>query len=351
MKTRLKQLGAPVYGDKDFLWKRLQEYEHRASAELAYQHELTRAAEERREAQGEHPARMLVAPTPPTELEMQMHSMTHIPAKPWCPLCIRGKATMAPHRAVLPSEREKEIPAIAIDFMYLKSDGGGTEDSSAAWSTTLVAIDKSISYPLAIAVDGKGAKNGPYMARAVIMLMKQLCHKKVGLRHDGEPAMVELASRIQTARKQHGLDIVLQKVPEYSHQSNGSVEKANDLVQKQVRTLRFDLEERAGLTMLPTSPVWTWMVRHSAWTLARYAVKANGRTARQDGFATDYRGEICPFGEVVMAKRNVSDSGAIQGGGRLMKADTAWDKAVWLGRSDGTDEHLVGDETGVYKTR
>ena len=67
---------------------------------------------------------------------------------------------MAPRRAVLPSERETEIPAIAIDFMYLKSDGGGTEDSSGAWSTTLVAIDKSISYPLAVAVDGKGAKNG-----------------------------------------------------------------------------------------------------------------------------------------------------------------------------------------------
>ena len=80
-------------------------------------------------------------------------------------------------------------------------------------------------------------------------------------------------------------------------------------------------------------------------------MKANGKTAIQDAFATDYRGEICPFGEVVMAKRNVSDSGAIQGGGRLMKADSAWDKAVWLGRSDGTDEHLVGDETGVYKTR
>ena len=54
LKTRSKQLGAPIYGDKDVLWKRLQEYEHRASAELAYQHELTRAAEERREAQGEH---------------------------------------------------------------------------------------------------------------------------------------------------------------------------------------------------------------------------------------------------------------------------------------------------------
>ena len=141
MQDRLKQLGAPVYGDKTLLWKRLQEYEHRANAEFAYQHELARAAEERREAQGEHPARMLMVPTPPTEIEKEMHNLTHIPAKPWCPLCIRGKAMMAPHRAVLPEEKDKEIPVIAIDFTYLKADGTDTDDGGVAWATTLVAID------------------------------------------------------------------------------------------------------------------------------------------------------------------------------------------------------------------
>ena len=35
----------------------------------------------------------------------------------------------------------------------------------------------------------------------------------------------------------------------------------------------------------------------------------------------------------------------------MLKADSPWEKAVWLGQSDGTDEHLVGDELGVYKTR
>ena len=127
------------------------------------------------------------------------------------------------------------------------------------------------------------------------MMMKQLCHRKVGLRRDAGSALVELASRIQTAAKQHGLDAQLQKVSEYSHQSKGSVEKASDLAQKYVRTSRFNYEERAGLTLLPTSTVWTWLVRHAAWHLARCSVKANGKTALEDAFATEYRGDIvCP---------------------------------------------------------
>ena len=75
------------------------------------------------------------------------------------------------------------------------------------------------------------------------MMMKQLCHKRVAIGHDGEPAMVALAQRVQVNGLKHGMEIQLQQVPAYSHQSNGSVEKANDFVQKQVRTLRLDLEQ------------------------------------------------------------------------------------------------------------
>ncbi len=39
LQTRLKQLGAPVYGDNDMLWARFKEFEFekRAAGELAYQ--------------------------------------------------------------------------------------------------------------------------------------------------------------------------------------------------------------------------------------------------------------------------------------------------------------------------
>ncbi len=94
-----------------------------------------------------------MVPTPPTELEKQMHNLKHIPAKPWRPLCSRGTAMMAPHRAVLSQTNDKEIPVIAIDFTYLQAVGTDADDGGFAWATTLVAIDKGVGYPLAVAVD------------------------------------------------------------------------------------------------------------------------------------------------------------------------------------------------------
>ncbi len=118
---------------------------------------------------------------------------------------------MASNRAVLPQEKDKEIPAIATDFVYAKADGVDAEDGGVAWATTLGAIDKGLGYPFAVSVDNKEATNRPCTVQAVIKMTKQVCHRKVGLRHDGEPAMEELASRTQTAAKQHGLDVQLQK--------------------------------------------------------------------------------------------------------------------------------------------
>ncbi len=72
-----------------------------------------------------------------------------------------------------------------------------------------------------------------------------------GLRHDGEPAMISLAQKVQISGKNRSLDAQLQQMPPYSHQSNGSVEKHNGLAQTQVRTTRRDVEERAGLELRP----------------------------------------------------------------------------------------------------
>ena len=35
----------------------------------------------------------------------------------------------------------------------------------------------------------------------------------------------------------------------------------------------------------------------------------------------------------------------------MFKAETPWTTAIWLGRSDTTDEHIVGDAKGVFMTR
>jgi hypothetical protein len=142
-----------------------------------------------------------------------MHELTHIPAKYWCQQCVRGKAAMAPHRVALPQDKDKGPPVVAIDLTYLKTDCTVSDDKECIWATTLAIVDKGINYPTAVAVESKGSDNSDYMAKSIITLMKQLCHRKVALRHDGEPAMINLAQKVQINGKIHGLDAPLQQVP------------------------------------------------------------------------------------------------------------------------------------------
>jgi hypothetical protein len=88
-----------------------------------------------------------------------------------------------------------------------------------------------------------------------------------------------------------------------------------------------------------------WLVRHCAWTVTRYRTLQDGHTAFLRLTGAEYLGEIAPFGKVVMAKMPV--------GTKLNPAKLAprWVRAVWLGRSSLSDEHMVSCETGVRSTR
>ncbi len=46
-------------------------------------------------------------PRPPSEQEKITHESALAPAKPWYQQCIRGKAVMAPRRAILPQDKAK----------------------------------------------------------------------------------------------------------------------------------------------------------------------------------------------------------------------------------------------------
>ena len=114
----------------------------------------------------------------------------------------------------------------------------------------------------------KGGSDKCAVASTVAWL-KQLCHRKLQLRHDNEPAMKEFAEKVRVAAGLENITVKLDPVPPYSHASNGNAEKQVDIIQKQARALRFDLEIRSGLKLHPGMACWPWLVRHAAWTLAR----------------------------------------------------------------------------------
>ena len=120
------------------------------------------------------------------------------------------------------------------------------------------------------------------------------------------------------------------------HQEIGAVERANGTVQAQLRAYYLDVQELMKLRVIPDTQLFPWMLRHSVWTVVRY--QSDQRTKqvpyeRTRGYR--YESAMVPFGEVVMAK--IADADKV----RASKLDSACFKAVWGGRVDTSNEHLL----------
>ena len=66
--------------------------------------------------EGEQAKTMNVGHKPSVE-EVNMHNLTHIPFRSWCPFCVAGKAKDNPHRGV--EDQEAGVNIVDMDYMFL----------------------------------------------------------------------------------------------------------------------------------------------------------------------------------------------------------------------------------------
>ena len=156
---------------------------------------------------------------------------------------------------------------------------------------------------------------------------------------DGEPALVQLAA---TIRKQYQCDMLFEHSPAHDPQSNGVAEKAVQDVMAQAHTLRLALEQRLQGRLEVSSPVIKWLVEHSAWMISHYRMGRDGRTAAQRINGRTPTQELYEFGEVVMAKPTRAKNREPA----ETSLDARWQRGVWLGVHDRTNERLVALQDG-----
>ena len=123
----------------------------------------------------------------------------------------------------------------------------------------------------------------------------------------------------------------------------GPVENMNKELCGLVRCFRIYLRERAKMEITTESPLLPWLVRHCGWILSRYAVRADGRTGYSRLKGREYTAGISIFGEAIWYKLPKTAD--------LTKLDDRWRTAIWLGKSDRSDEHIIGLETGAVLAR
>ena len=263
---------------------------------------LADRARELAEAGGQWEIRVQRAPEEPSPEKRARHRITHLPYQPWCAWCVMGKSRAKPHLQ-RPVESVK-VPEFKMDLCYLLQDPKrGHEPGDQTWATTLVT-----------AISTKSDENA-YITAMCAAFVKRMAHARAVLKVDPEPALRSLADKIAVRASADGIQLKVEAAPRFTCQSIGSVGRAQDAVEGQIRCLRLELETRLSLDATPAMDVWPWC----------WIVKANKKTA--------------------------PPSGKIRDGVRQGRADARFVRGIWLGKSTESDEHLFGNELGVYTTR
>ena len=165
-------------------------------------------------------------------------------------------------------------------------------------------------------------------------------YEDVEIKTDGEPSIVEIARRVPS---RHNKTTTLAQTSAGGHQEIEAVERAIGTVQAQLRAYCLDVQERMKVRVISGTQLFPWMLRLSVWTVVRYqSDQGSKQTPYERTRGCRYESALVPFGEVVMADADKMRAG---------KLDSAWVKAVWVGRVDKSNEHLLLTTKGCIRSR
>lgn len=269
-------------------------------------------------------------PVTPSAAERERHSLAHVPARSWCEVCIQAKGRASAHRS-----RQKgspEVPELQVDDLFLP-DGAGSQ-------VTVCCLSWGLPGAVHAVVGPKGSSG--YVARSIVAIMDVWGVRDAVLRCDQEPAVISFCKLV---RQLHGsVSTMVPHSAVYSSQSLGGLKRANQAVGDQCRILLMELRARAGLTPPAYHNIVPWLVCHASWILTRFVTKGHGSAAWEWSRGRRYDRELSMFGEIVFGR-------LMDAGDPAQRMAPRWFPGIWLGKTETSDEHLLGDGKGVHQVR
>jgi len=88
-----------------------------ASAAAAAEGEVEEEPEESRVPKAKR------APDEPTNEEIRLHEVTHVPYRSWCPCCVAGRGRADPHLKT--TFEDKAVAGVHVNYWFLRDEHGG----------------------------------------------------------------------------------------------------------------------------------------------------------------------------------------------------------------------------------
>ena len=160
------------------------------------------------------------------------------------------------------------------------------------------------------------------------------CHlviKKVIPQRDQEPSIIDVKHEAGTHIP---TEIVYEERPVGDSNSNGSLERANQTIQGQIRAIKDFTERQIGATISLDSSILKLLVRHASWTLTTFHVGGDEMTAHQRMRGKPFNQQIAAFGELIFLRLHKTS-------GPQQQLAVNWFDGCWLGFNTRTEEHIV----------
>ena len=295
---------------------------------LALRREAIQIAEERYqgeviEPRAQNPVRQ------PSDRERQLHMLTHLPFRAWCPFCVSCKSKDDKQSSVPPvAEAQREHPVIQLDIMY------GPEQVA-----ILLLVDCWTRWCKAIPMKTKSAK---FCGRAIVEFLGEMGHfQKAEVCCDNEPTLIAAQVHAKTIRNANGLELLIQQGKMYDKGRTAVAERAVQTVRNQAKTLVACLEDFAEIKFDSKHPIHLWAFSHASWLVNRFHIHSALRmTPYQAHRGKPFNGRVVGFGSVVFGLD-----------GTVNKNKPKWIKGLWVGKDDADHDLLITSGDRMLKAK
>ena len=285
--------------------------------------------QQRRQDYHEHVVPFQQQPTSkPSEEEVEMHNLTHLPFQPWCEHCVATRAKEDPHKQAVTkatSSDDSSKPWLSFDFCYTSTSNCTDPPAVALVMTDNWSSQASISH----------------MVEGIVHFSTQLGYSSICLKADNEGSCKAVKEQVQRKRGSLGLSTTLADSVPHAHETNGAAERALQTVRRLANTFLGAVRSKAKIDIPHSHPLVSWALKRSSWILNRFHKhSATQRTAFEIMTGFPYSGKLIAFGSSVMAKRLKVKR----------KGDRLWNVGIFLGKTE-SDLWLVGQPDGVHCVR